>query len=72
LQGDGAPTDVHPSCLQKLGKKQWTRITTARLVPRQSKELLNNNDQYARFIEAWEDVFHWQSEMVGGNSLCLL
>jgi hypothetical protein len=72
LQGDGAPTDIHPSSLQKAGKKQWTSITTSRLVPRQSKELLDNMDQYQRFITAWEDVFDWQSEIVSGNSSCLL
>jgi hypothetical protein len=72
LQGDGAPTDIHPSCLQKLGKKQWTPITTSRLAPRQSKELLDNSEQYLRFITAWEDVFHWQNRIVSCNSSCLL
>lgn len=64
LQGDGAPIDIHPSWLQKLGKKQWNTITTPRLVPRQSKELLDNRQQYERFITAWEDVFHWQNKIV--------
>jgi hypothetical protein len=71
-QGDGAPTDIHPTWLQKLGKKQWTPINTSRLVPRQSKELLDNREQYARFITAWEDVFEWQNEIVSGNSSCPL
>jgi len=72
LQGDGAPTDVHPSHLQKLGRKQWTPITTGRLEPRQSKELLDNTDQYERFINAFEDVFDWQSEIVSSIFSCHL
>jgi hypothetical protein len=70
LQGDGAPTDIHPSWLQKLGKKVWNTITTSRLVPRQSKELLDNREQYERFITAWEDVFDWENKIVR-NSSCL-
>lgn len=72
MQGDGAPTDIHPSWLQKLGKKLWKQISTSRLVPRQSKELLDNREQYARFITAWEDIFDWETEIVSSNLSCLL
>jgi hypothetical protein len=63
--------DIHPNWLQKHGKKKWTSTTTSSLVPRQSKELLDNKDQYSRFINAWEDVFDWQNKIVSHKSLCL-
>lgn len=47
-----------------MGKTKWTSITTSKVLPRQSKELTDNINQYERFIKAWEPVFDWQNETV--------
>lgn len=70
-QGVGAPTNAHPNDLLKLGKKKWTPMTCAKAIPRQSKELLDNTDQYQRFIDCWEPLFNWQNQIVSLLSLLL-
>ena len=69
LQGNGTPHNIHPAWLQKCGKKIWSGINISKLVPHQSKELLDNSQQYQHFVYAWEDVFLWQNGIV--SYICL-
>jgi hypothetical protein len=59
-----SPSDAHPNTLQKRGKKKWTSLSNMRLLPYQSKELMENIQDYNRFQESFEPILSWQSELV--------
>lgn len=64
LQGTNSPSDVHPDTLRKLGKKKWFSLMNRRLLPYQSKELMENIEDYNRFQELFEPVLFWQNKEV--------
>ena len=60
-QGDGAPTHVHPYCLQR---KDSTRANVTQRSPYITKEHHNYHEEYTRFCNAMEEVFQWIAKKV--------
>ncbi|KAJ7771121.1 hypothetical protein DFH07DRAFT_734921 [Mycena maculata] len=53
-KGDGAPADVHPDNLRKEGKG---KSNLYQRLPRESKELQQNKEEYKRIADAFTDFF---------------
>jgi hypothetical protein len=60
-QGEGAPPEVHPLLLRRKGV---SRTNHYQLVPRVSKELTDNIQEYANLCNAFEEFFFWVEEKV--------
>ena len=60
-QGDGAPTHVHPYCLQH---KDSTRSNVTQRSPYITKEHHHYHEEYTRFCSAMEEVFQWIAKKV--------
>lgn len=60
-QGDGVPTHVDPSSIQKEGKKV---LNTCQNIPRTSEEWNKDSDLFQRVQEAAEPIFMWIREKV--------
>ena len=56
LQGNGAPTDVHPHNLRVAGA---SRTNYSQLLPYPSREMVEHADLYRRLMTNFGDLFEW-------------
>ena len=68
LQGNEAPKDTNPSTLTKAGKK---RANPAQFIPRTSKELQGNLEDYHQLQAIFEPLLEWIASVVSFQ-ICLL
>jgi len=68
LQGNEAPKDTNPSTLTKAGKK---RANPAQFIPRTSKELQGNLEDYHQLQAIFEPLLEWIASVVSFK-ICLL
>jgi hypothetical protein len=61
LQGDNAPTDVHPHNLRVAGA---SRTNYSQFLPYPSREMVEHADLYRAMITNFGDLFEWIENVV--------
>lgn len=59
-QGEGAPVDIEPCRLTRNG----VRIKTSTIMPRASKEIQRDSEEYLLLQEIFQEIFEWQRSAV--------